>query len=85
MSIEVMKVVLEHLERVMSHGSSVQAAKRLLQQALEQAEKQERKSKEDDEALLRVCLEAMNRSDYLGWQLNIPIIKDLRKRLGETS
>lgn len=41
MSIEVMKVVLEHLERVMSHGSSVQAAKRLLQQAIEQAEKQE--------------------------------------------
>jgi hypothetical protein len=34
-----------------------------------------------DTELLRQCLEALNRSDYLGWQLNIPIIKALRKRL----
>ena len=39
----------------------------------------------EDTELLRQCLEALNRSDYLGWQLNIPIIKALRKRLEGTS
>ena len=29
------------------------------------------------------ALEALNRSDYLGWQLNIPIIKALRAALEE--
>ena len=28
-------------------------------------------------------MEALNRSDYLGWQLNIPIIKALRERLAQ--
>ncbi len=27
--------------------------------------------------------QALNRSDYLGWQLNIPIIKALRERLAQ--
>ncbi len=35
----------------------------------------------DDTALLRQCLEALNRSDYLGWQLQIPLIKALKERL----
>lgn len=35
----------------------------------------------EDTELLRQCLDALNRSDYLGWQLNIPIIKALKKRL----
>ena len=29
------------------------------------------------------ALEALNRSDYLGWQLNIPIIKNLKAALAE--
>jgi hypothetical protein len=35
----------------------------------------------EDTELLKQCLEALNRSDYLGWQLNIPIIKALKERL----
>jgi hypothetical protein len=35
----------------------------------------------EDTELLRQCLEALNRSDYLGWQINIPIIKALKERL----
>ena len=34
-----------------------------------------------DRELMQQALEALNRSDYLGWQLNIPIIKALRERL----
>ena len=37
----------------------------------------------DDEKLMQQALEALNRSDYLGWQLNIPIIKALRERLAQ--
>lgn len=29
------------------------------------------------------ALEALNRSDYLGWQFNIPVIKALRAALAE--
>jgi hypothetical protein len=36
-----------------------------------------------DKELMQQALEALNRSDYLGWQLNIPIIKALRKRLAQ--
>jgi hypothetical protein len=36
-----------------------------------------------DRDLMRQALEALNRSDYLGWQLNIPIIKALRERLAQ--
>jgi hypothetical protein len=32
---------------------------------------------------MQQALEALNRSDYLGWQLNIPIIKALRERLAK--
>jgi hypothetical protein len=32
---------------------------------------------------MQQALEALNRSDYLGWQLNIPIIKALRERLAQ--
>jgi hypothetical protein len=39
----------------------------------------------EDTALLQQCLEALNRSDYLGWQFNIPIIKELRERLTQTT
>jgi len=35
----------------------------------------------EDTELLRQCLEALSRNDYLGWQLNIPIIKALKERL----
>ena len=37
----------------------------------------------EDEKLMQQALEALNRSDYLGWQLNIPIIKALRERLAQ--
>ena len=36
-----------------------------------------------DRELMQQALEALNRSDYLGWQLNIPIIKSLRERLAQ--
>ena len=36
-----------------------------------------------DRELMQKALEALNRSDYLGWQLNIPIIKALRERLAQ--
>ena len=36
-----------------------------------------------DRELMQWALEALNRSDYLGWQLNIPIIKALRERLAQ--
>jgi hypothetical protein len=36
-----------------------------------------------DRELMQQALEALNRSDYLGWQLNIPIIKALRERLAQ--
>ena len=36
-----------------------------------------------DRELIQQALEALNRSDYLGWQLNIPIIKALRERLAQ--
>ena len=36
-----------------------------------------------DRELMQQALEALNRSDYLGWQLNIPIIKALRERLAK--
>lgn len=36
-----------------------------------------------DKELMQQALEALNRSDYLGWQLNIPIIKALRERLAQ--
>ena len=36
-----------------------------------------------DRELMQQALEALNRSDYLGWQLNIPIIKALRAALAE--
>jgi hypothetical protein len=32
---------------------------------------------------MQQALEALNRSDYLGWQFNIPIIKALRERLAK--
>jgi hypothetical protein len=32
---------------------------------------------------MQQALEALNRSDYLGWQLNIPIIKALSERLAK--
>jgi prephenate dehydratase len=38
MSIEAMKLALEHLERVLSHGQAVQQAKEILRQAINQAE-----------------------------------------------
>ena len=37
-----------------------------------------------DRELMQQALEALNRSDYLGWQFNIPIIKALRERLAQT-
>ena len=37
----------------------------------------------NDRELMQQALEALNRSDYLGWQLNIPIIKALRERLAQ--
>lgn len=36
-----------------------------------------------DRELMQQALEALNRSDYLGWQLNIPIITALRERLAQ--
>jgi hypothetical protein len=36
-----------------------------------------------DRELMQQAAEALNRSDYLGWQLNIPIIKALRERLAQ--
>jgi Mg2+ and Co2+ transporter CorA len=36
-----------------------------------------------DRELMQQALESLNRSDYLGWQLNIPIIKALRERLAK--
>ena len=36
-----------------------------------------------DRELMQQALDALNRSDYLGWQLNIPIIKALRERLAQ--
>jgi hypothetical protein len=36
-----------------------------------------------DRELMQQALEALNRSDYLGWQLNIPIIKTIRERLAK--
>jgi hypothetical protein len=36
-----------------------------------------------DRELMQQAVEALNRSDYLGWQLNIPIIKALRERLAK--
>ena len=36
-----------------------------------------------DRELMQQALEALNRSDYLGWQVNIPIIKALRERLAQ--
>jgi len=36
-----------------------------------------------DKELMQQALEALNRSDYLGWQFNIPIIKALRERLAQ--
>ena len=36
-----------------------------------------------DRELMQQALEALNRSDYLGWQLNIPIIKSLREWLAQ--
>ena len=36
-----------------------------------------------DRELMQQALEALSRSDYLGWQLNIPIIKALRERLAQ--
>jgi hypothetical protein len=36
-----------------------------------------------DRELMQQALEALNRSDYLGWQINIPIIKALRERLAK--
>ena len=36
-----------------------------------------------DRELMQQALEALNRSDYLGWQLNIPIIKALHERLAQ--
>jgi len=36
-----------------------------------------------DRELMQQALEALNRSDYLGWQFNIPIIKALRERLAK--
>ena len=41
------------------------------------------KQQQADEALLRQALDALTRSDYLGWQLNVPIIKALRERLAQ--
>jgi hypothetical protein len=38
-----------------------------------------------DRELMQQALEALNRSDYLGWQVNIPIIKALRERLAQPS
>ena len=35
----------------------------------------------DDTALLRQCLEILERSDCLGYQANLPIIKVLKERL----
>lgn len=36
-----------------------------------------------DRELMQRALDALNRSYYLGWQLNIPIIKALRERLAQ--
>jgi hypothetical protein len=36
-----------------------------------------------DRELMQQAVEALNRSDYLGWQFNIPIIKALRERLAQ--
>ena len=36
-----------------------------------------------DRELMQQALEALSRSDCLGWQLNIPIIKALRERLAQ--
>jgi hypothetical protein len=36
-----------------------------------------------DRELMQQALDALNRSDYLGWQVNIPIIKALRERLAQ--
>ena len=36
-----------------------------------------------DRELMQQALEALSRSDYLGWQLIIPIIKALRERLAQ--
>ena len=37
----------------------------------------------NDRAVMQQALEALSRSEYLGWQLNIPIIKALRERLAQ--
>jgi hypothetical protein len=37
----------------------------------------------DDEALLRQAMECLERSDTLGWQANLPVIKAIKERLGE--
>ena len=36
-----------------------------------------------DRELMQQALDALSRSDYLGWQLQIPIIKALRARLAQ--
>lgn len=41
------------------------------------------KGQMSDREVMQLALEALNRSDYLGWQLNIPIIKALRERLAQ--
>ena len=41
------------------------------------------KGQMSDREAMKLALEALNRSDYLGWQLNIPIIKALRERLAQ--
>lgn len=35
----------------------------------------------EDTELLKQCFDALNRSDYLGWQLQIPLLKKLKERL----
>lgn len=36
-----------------------------------------------DRKLMQRAMDALDRSDYLGWQSNIPIIKALRERLAQ--
>ena len=37
----------------------------------------------NDEKLMQQALDALDRNDYLGWQVNIPIIKALSARLAQ--
>lgn len=68
------------IERVNKHIAKLE---KQLNEAMWQYGVWRRKAERGD-ALLRTCLEALNRSDYLGWQLNIPITKAIREHLQET-